>query len=68
MKKKLFGNYIETSCAYCEHSKINGNLQICTLNRTIKNGQCKKFKYNPVMRVPLTSKALPKFNKEDFSI
>lgn len=68
MKKKLFGNNIETSCSYCEHSKINGSMQICTLNRVLKDGKCRKFKYNPVMRVPLSQQAIPKFSKDDFKI
>lgn len=67
MKKiKFFGNNIEVSCEYCAHSKIQNGCQFCTKNRVLKNGKCKKFIYNPIMRVPLRANNLKKYKEEDF--
>ncbi len=70
MKKKVkfFGNNIEVDCSYCAHSRINNDAQFCTVNKILKNGKCRKFQYNPTMRVPLRSKTMQKFTEEDFSL
>ena len=68
MKKRLFGNTIAPSCAYCEHSGKEGDSQYCTVNKTLKNGKCRKFKYNPIMREPKGMAPLKSFSKEDFSL
>lgn len=65
-KVKFFGNNIEISCDYCAHSKINNEVQFCTINRVLKNGKCKKFIYNPIMRKPKKTKGLPTYKPEDF--
>ena len=68
MKKKLFGNNIVPSCAYCAHSKKEGDTQFCDAHKTLKNGKCRRFDYNPIMRTPLGAAPLPSFTAEDFSI
>ena len=69
MKKyKFFGNNIEVSCDYCAHSQINNGAQFCTMNKVLKNGKCRKFEYNPIMREPKKQNALPKFKEEDFAL
>ena len=68
MKKKLFGNDIVPSCVYCEYSKKEGGAQYCTKNKTLINGKCKKFKYNPIMREPKGMAPLKSFSKEDFEL
>ena len=68
MKKKLFGNNIVPSCSYCAHSKAEGETQFCDAHRTLKNGKCRKFCYNPIMRTPRGMADLPKFEKDDFAI
>lgn len=68
MKKKLFGNNIVPSCAYCEHSVSEGSAQFCKAHKTLKNGKCKKFKYNPIMREPKGMAPLKNFSKEDFTL
>lgn len=65
-KVKLFGNNIEVSCDYCSNSQIQGNCQFCTVNKTLKNGKCRKFIYNPIMRVPKTLNKLPRYSEDDF--
>lgn len=68
MKKQLFGSSIAPSCVYCEHSKTEGNAQFCDAHRTLQNGKCKKFKYNPIMREPKGTAPLRSYTKEDFSL
>ena len=65
-KVKLFGNNIEVSCDYCANSQIQSGCQFCTVNRVLKNGKCRKFLYNPIMRVPKTQNMLPKYSEDDF--
>lgn len=64
----LFGNNIDVSCEYCHNGqKINGII-ICKVNKTIVNGACPRFKYNPLMRVPKTAPKMPKYNPDDFKL
>ncbi len=65
-KRKLFGNNIEINCSYCQHSKIQNGCQFCVVNKTLKNGKCRKFIYNPIMRVPKQAVKLQKYYEEDF--
>ena len=68
MKKKLFGNNIVPSCVYCAHSKKEGGTQYCDAHKTLKNGKCRKFDYNPIMREPKGMAPLKTYTKEDFSL
>ena len=68
MKKQLFGGNIVPSCAYCTHSKKVGSAQFCDANKTLKNGKCRKFCYNPIMREPRGMAPLPSYSKEDFAL
>ena len=66
MKKQLFGKNIVPACAYCSHSKMEGSTQFCDAHKVLKNGKCRKFDYNPIMRVPHGAAPLPSFEQEDF--
>lgn len=68
MKKQLFGNNIVPSCVYCEHSRTEGSSQFCSVNRSLVNGKCKKFRYNPIMREPKGTAPLKTFSKKDFEL
>ncbi len=68
MKKQLFGRNIVPSCTYCSHSKTEGSTRFCDAHRVLKNGKCRKFAYNPIMRTPRGAAKLPSFNKDDFAI
>ena len=68
MKKQLFNPDIVPSCTYCEFSKTEGGAQYCTAHRSLKNGKCRKFKYNPIMREPKGMAPLRTYNKEDFAL
>ena len=65
---KLFGNNIDTSCEYCSNAqKINGII-LCKANKEIVNGDCSRFKYNPLMRVPKTTPVFPQYDPKDFEL
>lgn len=69
MKKiKLFGKNIAVNCDYCNHSKIHEDTQFCTINKAMKNGKCRKFVYNPTMRIPKLENNIQKFTEEDFKL
>lgn len=68
MKKQLFGSHIAPSCSYCNHSRMEGSTQFCNAHKVLKNGKCRKFDYNPIMREPHGAVKLPTFDKKDFSI
>ncbi len=69
MKKvKLFGKNIDVSCDYCAHSKIQEGAQFCTKNKVLKKGKCRKFEYNPTMRLPKLINNIQKFTEEDFKL
>ena len=54
-KKKLFGNNIKPACKYCLlcTPDENGEKFSCTKYGDVKPyDACKKFSYNPLMRIP----------------
>ena len=67
-RKKLFGNNITIDCSYCQHYITENSEKICELGRTIKKGKCRKFNYNPTMRVPATKSNFSEFSPDDFKI
>ncbi len=68
-KSKLFGNSIAVSCSYCDNCIINSDgEQICTKNKSVENGKCRRFFYNPLLRKPFKPPVLPKFDPEDFQL
>jgi hypothetical protein len=68
IKMKIFGNNINPDCSYCCNGNDAKSGFICICKKQIKNGKCRKFKYNPTLRVPQASVELQKFTKEDFEI
>lgn len=68
-KKAIFGNNIVVNCEYCEHSINNKQGNICTLNRSIKRNKCRKFKYDPLKRIPKgVSLKQSDFSPEEFKL
>lgn len=68
-KTRLFGANITPNCAYCSHNS-GESMVICSLNRTNTNDNCRKFQYNPFMRMPkkpISFKAAD-YSSEDFSL
>ena len=68
----LFRKKIERSCTYCLYgTKLEDDQILCSKNgmRGIDES-CRKFKYDPLKRVPVKAKAMDfsKFQDEDFSL
>ena len=53
-KNHLYSKDIDPHCAYCSHcTKDNEHQGVCDLRGIVAlAGSCKKFQYNPLMRVP----------------
>ena len=68
MKKKMFGNDIIPNCNYCKNFIVTPEESYCEYSKTIKKDKCRKFEYNPLLRVPQTAPAMMTFSKEDYEI
>ena len=70
--KKLFGKKdISASCSYCVHGRIAPNKEsiLCKKSGLVDvDYSCKKFKYDPLKRVPPRRKSMGSFTKEDFEL
>lgn len=66
MKKKIFGNNISPDCTYCKNMILDSDAMNCTKNKEIINGKCRKFDYNPLLRVPRDKPKMMEFQMEDF--
>lgn len=68
-KKQLFGGQIPPSCAYCRHNGGSAEQPLCALRLTLKNGKCKKYEYDPLMREPKPAPSLSGgYRAEDFQL
>lgn len=67
MKIEPFGKNIEPSCKYCEFVQSKGDELMCRLkpNKIIEE-PCRKYRYDPLKRIPEKPKALPEYNPDDF--
>ena len=68
MKKDLFGQNIDPSCAYCENYIFEKDAAYCRKGKEIKNGKCRHFRYDPLMRVPTANAPLNSYSAEDFKL
>ncbi len=70
-KKSLFGGGIEPSCTYCRlNSGKPGGDPFCTLGLNRKDGKCKKYQYDPLMREPRSAPPLREnsYSEDDFKL
>lgn len=69
--KRLCNKNITPACEYCA---VGRNLKekgviLCIKRGVVKSDfHCKKFKYNPLKRVPKSNNFPTEFNNKDFSI
>lgn len=71
MGRKLYGKGIVPACAYCaKGTAASDNESILCLKKGIVNPDysCRRFKYDPLRRIPKIPPELEKFTAEDFSI
>ncbi len=52
MKKSLFGKNIPVNCSYCEYNGIENDIMFCKKSKQVKDGKCRSFKYDPLLRMP----------------
>lgn len=68
----LFRKKIEKSCTYCRYGTMLDEDSVLCVKRgfAIVGCKCRKFRYDPLKRVPSKPKALDfsKYDKEDFSL
>jgi len=70
MSKKIYGD-VEPRCAYCEHAQIASNsVQVLCIKRGIfdLNHSCKKFKYDPLKKIPTPAPEMQEYSEYDFSL
>ncbi|MEE1060535.1 MAG: hypothetical protein UH080_01765 [Ruminococcus sp.] len=67
-KKKLFGSNIKPNCAYCRNSRYEKGIYFCNKDHSIKNDKCRSFKYDPLMRVPMSISLKKDFKADDFRL
>lgn len=71
MGKKLYGKGIIPACAYCAKGSVTTDKKfILCLKKGIvtPDYHCRRFKYDPLLRIPKIPPELEKFTAEDFSI
>ena len=68
----LFRKKIEKSCTYCRFgTMLDDGMALCTKRGVVLTSRkCRKFRYDPIKRVPFKPKALDfdKYTQEDFSL
>lgn len=69
MRKKVLG-IVQPKCEYCETGTLasNGNILCPKMGVLSPDFSCKKFKYDPLKRVPKKLPDLPEFSPEDFEL
>lgn len=69
MKLKLFKKDMLPLCSYCVHSKPLHNTVLCKRHGIVSpNHHCRKFRYDPIKRIPEKKQSVPTFKPEDFSL
>lgn len=69
--EKLFGNGIKPACKYCEEafSRLDDDKVMCMKRGIVSTDySCRKFRYNPLLRVPPRPLALEKLEKAEFEL
>lgn len=69
--RKLFGKKVQPACSYCKYAKITADAkQILCLKRgpVSADSHCRKYRYNPLQRIPAPVPFLPHYNEEAFSL
>jgi hypothetical protein len=69
-QKKYYGSKIAPACAYCLHGcqAADPKMVLCRFRGVVSPYYtCRKFRYDPLMRVPHRQE-LPHFEAKDFSL
>ncbi|MBC5787180.1 MULTISPECIES: hypothetical protein [Clostridiaceae] len=71
MFEKFFRGNIPPACEYCEYGKPTADHQmiLCGRNGVVSPFfKCRKFKYDPLKRVPKVLPPLDGYSEKDFSL
>ncbi len=69
--KKLYGNRREKACEICEYGKLtaDGEAVLCARMGVVPSyHHCRRFRYDPLKRIPARRNPLPDFSQESFSL
>ena len=71
MRKKLYGNTVQPSCEHCAHGRksFDGKAVLCDRKGVMPlYHHCRKFRYDPLKRIPFRQPRLGSYTEEDFRI
>ena len=68
MKYKFFGKNIVPDCSYCEHADFTNGGFSCKKSKALKDGKCRAFSYDPLLRVPASVSISGTFTAEDLQL
>jgi hypothetical protein len=71
MAKSLFTENTDCSCAICAHGRPanDGSMVLCQKKGIVDSSFCcRKYKYDPLKRVPFHAPTLPSFDSSDFTL
>lgn len=69
--ERLFGNKIKPACAYCAEGALQaeGGGVLCSRSGIVPpEHSCKKFKYDPLKRIPPRPLPLGSYDESDFAL
>ena len=69
--RRLFGANVEPVCGYYKNGTAtkNGDKIMCLRKGMVDPGfKCRRFKYDPLKRVPTNQAELPEFTESDFEL
>ncbi|MBQ4333572.1 MAG: hypothetical protein IJC33_07335 [Clostridia bacterium] len=69
MRRKLYGNNIQPCCEYCAQARraADGRVMLCSRRGIVPMyHKCRKFRYDPLKRIPFRQPALHKHQPEEF--
>ncbi len=70
-RQKLYGNRKQTGCEVCEFGKLtaDGEAVLCAAHGVVPPyHHCRRFRYDPLKRIPQRTNPLPAFSQEDFAL
>ena len=69
MHQKLYGNRIESACAYCRHGKrtADGRAVLCMHKGVVPlYHHCRHYEYDPLRRIPAAAPPMQTHTEDEF--
>ena len=70
-RKTIYGSTISPACEYCLHGRkgTDPRMILCAKKGVVPlEYHCRKYEYDPLLRLPKRQPKLPSFTAEDFSL